>query len=79
MFFQNYNQVLSLSKLITNKPLDPYLTLDPPPPITPKLYHAIPNTVLGVPLENHPKILLLSPYLNCFRFELSNKTFISFS
>ena len=25
------------------------------------------------------EILLLSPYLNCFRFELNDKTFISFS
>ena len=32
-----------------------------------------------MPLENHPKILLLSPYLNCFLFELNDKTFISFS
>ena len=29
-------------------------------------------------LENRLKILLLSLYLNCFRFELSDKTFISF-
>ena len=31
-----------------------------------------------MPLENHPKILLLSPYLNFLRFELNDKTFISF-
>ena len=31
-----------------------------------------------MPLESRPKILLISPYLNCFRFELSDKTFISF-
>ena len=29
-------------------------------------------------LENRPKILFLSPYLNCSRFELNDKTFISF-
>ena len=31
-----------------------------------------------MPLENRPEILLLSPYLNYFRFELSDKIFISF-
>ena len=31
-----------------------------------------------MPLENHPEILVLSPYLNCSRFELNYKTFISF-
>ena len=31
-----------------------------------------------MPLENRPEILLLSPYLNCSRFELNDKTFISF-
>ena len=31
-----------------------------------------------MPLENRPKILLLSPYLNCFRFKLSDKIFIFF-
>ena len=31
-----------------------------------------------MPLGNRPKILLLSPYLNYFRFELNDKTFISF-
>ena len=30
-------------------------------------------------LENHLKILLPSPYLNFFRFELDGKAFISFS
>jgi len=30
-----------------------------------------------VPLENHPKILFLSPYLNFLLFELNDKTFIS--
>ena len=29
-------------------------------------------------LENRPNILLLSLYLNCSRFELNDKTFISF-
>ena len=28
-------------------------------------------------LENHPKILFLSPYLNFLLFELNDKTFIS--
>ena len=46
-----------------------------PSPMDLKLYHAIPNIVLAMPLENRPKILLLSPYLNYFRFELSDKTF----
>ena len=32
-----------------------------------------------MPLRNHPKILLLSPYLNCSRIELNDKIFISFS
>ena len=31
-----------------------------------------------MPLENHPKILIPSPYLNFFWFELDDKTFISF-
>ena len=31
-----------------------------------------------MPLENRPKILLLSLYLNCSRFELNDKIFISF-
>ena len=31
-----------------------------------------------MPLENRTEILLLSPCLNYFRFELSDKTFISF-
>ena len=31
-----------------------------------------------MPLENHPKILLPYPYLNFFRFELDDKTFIFF-
>ena len=31
-----------------------------------------------MPLESRQKILLLSPYLNCFRFELNDKTFNSF-
>ena len=31
-----------------------------------------------MPLGNLPKILLLSPYLNCFRIELGDKTFIFF-
>ena len=31
-----------------------------------------------MPLENHPKILLLSPYLNFSRPELNDKTFIFF-
>ena len=30
-----------------------------------------------MPLENHPKILFLSPYLNFLLFELNDKTFIS--
>ena len=29
-------------------------------------------------LDNHPKILLSSPYLNFFQFELNDKTFIFF-
>ena len=29
-----------------------------------------------MPLENRPKILLLSLYLNCSRFELNDKSFI---
>ena len=48
-------------------------------PIDLKLYHANPNIVLSMPLGNRPKILLLSPYLNCSQFELNDKTFISFS
>ena len=43
-----------------------------------KLYHAIPNIILAVALENRPKILLLSPYLNYFRLELNDKAFILF-
>ena len=31
-----------------------------------------------MPLRNHPKILLQTPFLNYFRFELNDKTFISF-
>ena len=31
-----------------------------------------------MPLGNRPKILLRTPYLNYFRFELNDKTFISF-
>ena len=42
------------------------------------LYHTNPNMVLAMPLGNLSKILLLSPYLNCFRFELNDKAFISF-
>ena len=34
--------------------------------------------ILAVPLANHPKILLLSPYLNFSRFELNGKTFMYF-
>ena len=31
-----------------------------------------------MPLENRPKTLLLSPYLNYFRFELNDKNFYFF-
>ena len=31
-----------------------------------------------MPLENRPKILLLSLYLNCSLFEINNKTFYLF-
>ena len=34
--------------------------------------------ISAMPLENHLKILLLSPYLNFSRFELNDKTFILF-
>ena len=33
-----------------------------------KLYHAFRNIISAVPLENRPKILLLSPYLYFFFF-----------
>ena len=47
-------------------------------PDWPKTYHAISNIVSVVPLENHPKILLLSLYLNFSWFELNGKIFIFF-
>ena len=31
-----------------------------------------------MPLETHPKILLQTPYLNYFRFELNDKTLFPF-
>ena len=34
--------------------------------------------ISAMPLENHLKILFLYPYLNFSRFELNDKTFISF-
>ena len=43
-------------------------------PSASKSDHAISNIVLAVPLGDHPKILLLSPYLNYFRFELNDKS-----
>ena len=43
-----------------------------------KLYHAISSINSAMPLENCSKILLISLYLNCFRFELNDKIFISF-
>ena len=86
--FQNSIQVLPLPEIITNGPPDPCLAPKPlfglsfhAPKILrlpPKLYHAISNIIPAMPLENHPKILLLPPYLNFFLFELNDKTFISF-
>ena len=43
-------------------------------PSASKSDHAISNIVLAVPLGDHPKILLLSPYLNYFRFEPNNRS-----
>ena len=45
----------------------------------PKTFHATHDIIFSMPLENCPKILLRTLYLNYFRFELNDKTFISFS
>ena len=46
--------------------------------IGPKLYHASHNLVSAIPLGNHSEILLQTLYLNCFRFELNDKSFYFF-
>ena len=43
-----------------------------------KLYHAITNIVLAMPIGDRPNILFLSPYINCFRIKLNDKTFVFF-
>ena len=74
--FRNYNQVLPLSKIITKKPLNLRLTpnhsfdsLFHAPKILclpPKLYHAIFNIILALPLRNLPKIFFLPSFLKLF-------------